>query len=306
MFLHNLHISIKFDNIKNPASMIDSFESQKNTKSLSYTLIICAMLLVIFVFYKWPLKVPPVYVPQDLIEVNLGNEADGTGNVQPLVKGDLGPEVSKPSPQHSAPAVQNVQTINADEDKNQEAAIVNKTDKAIPKKAVSETPTPLKVKNISANVPVQLPLPAVPKLKVPLYKGGNGNGGNGAAVDNGYKTQGYIGGNGDIGSPNGKADSYGNSPGGRSGVSVVKGLSGRHPIHFPGMSDDFNENAKVYVDIEVDEAGLVTNASISRGTTTSNSNLLRIAVQKAKQLKFPASSNESERGTILFNFILKN
>ena len=287
--------------------MIDSFESQKNAKALSYTLIICAILLMIFVLYKWPLKMRPVYVPQDLIEVNLGNESDGAGNIQPLVKGDLGPEVSKPSPQRSAPATAQIQEkINADEDKNQEAAIINKTEKLVPKKQVTENTTPVKNKVVSSSVPVPAPKPEPPKLKVPLYKGGTGNGGNGATVDNGYKTQGYTGGSGDNGSPTGKADSYGNSPGGRSGVSVVRGLSRRHPIHFPGMSDDFNENAKVYVDIEVDASGNVTNAGISRGTTTANSNLLRIAIQKAKQLKFPASSNDSERGTILFNFILKN
>jgi TonB family protein len=72
------------------------------------------------------------------------------------------------------------------------------------------------------------------------------------------------------------------------------------------MQDDFNENAKVYVDIKVDASGRVTDASIARGTTTSNSNLRSIAIQKAKQLKFPANQNDIESGTILFNFVLKS
>jgi outer membrane biosynthesis protein TonB len=148
--------------------------------------------------------------------------------------------------------------------------------------------------------------PAPPKPKLPLYKGGTGTGGNGAVQDNGYRNQGYKTGNGDAGSPEGKPDSYGNSPGGRSGVSVVRGLSGRRPIHFPSMQDEFNENAKVYVDIKVNASGIVTNASIAKGTTTSNSSLRSIALQKAKQLKFPSSQNDEETGTILFNFILKS
>ncbi len=144
------------------------------------------------------------------------------------------------------------------------------------------------------------------KPKLPLYKGGNGNGGNGATEDNGYRNQGYKPGNGDAGSPDGKPDAYGNSPGGRSGVSVVRGLSGRRPIHFPSMQDDFNENAKVYVDIKVDAGGKVTDAGIARGTTTSNSSLRTIAIQKAKELKFPPSQNDVESGTILFVFVLKS
>ncbi|MEO6637811.1 MAG: hypothetical protein ABIN25_06020, partial [Ginsengibacter sp.] len=84
------------------------------------------------------------------------------------------------------------------------------------------------------------------------------------------------------------------------------GLSGRSPISFPSMQDDFNENAKVYVDIKVNAAGKVTEATIARGTTTSNSSLRSIAIEKAKQLKFPASQTDVESGTIQFNFGLRS
>ena len=89
-------------------------------------------------------------------------------------------------------------------------------------------------------------------------------------------------------------------------MSVVRGLSGRRPIHFPNMQGDFNENAKVYVDIQVNSSGAVTSAIISRGTTTSNPTLRNIAIEKAKELKFPAAQNDIESGTILFVFVLKN
>lgn len=102
-----------------------------------------------------------------------------------------------------------------------------------------------------------------------------------------------------------RPDAYKNSPSGGSGISIVRGLSGRRPIHFPNMKGDFNENAKVYVDIKVDASGKVVSATVARGTTTSNSSLRDIATQKAYELKFPPAQNNIESGTLLFNFVLK-
>lgn len=288
--------------------MSDSFEAEKNKKAFSFTALICGALLAIFIFYTWPLQSHPIPAIQDLIEINLGNEVEGGGDVQPLVKGDPAPEAeqrnstAKSSPAKADPA----EDIKADEDDDPEAAAINKPAKEKPESKT--TAKDIAVKNIKSPsaTPVLNPAPAPPKPKLPLYKGGTGSGGNGAAQDNGYRNQGYKTGNGDAGSPDGKADSYGNSPGGRSGVSVVRGLSGRRPTSFPSMQDDFNENAKVYVDIKVNASGTVVSASISKGTTTSNSSLRNIAIQKAKQLKFPSSQNDEESGTILFNFILKS
>ena len=184
----------------------------------------------------------------------------------------------------------NVQADENNDDK--EAAPVVKADK--PKedaKDINKTTASKTTKNINPS-PVINPNPAPPKPKLPLYKGGNGNGGNGATEDNGYRNQGYKPGNGDAGSPDGKPDAYGNSPGGRSGVSVVRGLSGRRPIRFPSMQDDFNENAKVYVDIKVDASGKVTDAGIARGTTTSNSSLTQYCHRKSKTIKI---SSQPER-----------
>ena len=244
---------------------------------------------------------------QDLIEINLGNEKEGMGDVQPLVKGDPAPDVPEPSSQKSVAVYEPpAKEIQADENDEKDVATVTKPLK--PKneaKVIAKEPITKPVKTTNT-VPVVNPNPAPPKPKIALYKGGNGNGGNGADQDNGYKSQGNKPGNGDNGSPNGNPDSYGNTPGGKPGVSVIRGLSGRRPIHFPSMEDDFNENAKVYVDIKVNGSGIVTSAGIARGTTTSNSSLRSIAIQKAKQLKFPPSQNDDESGTILFNFILKN
>ena len=284
-----------------------AFEAEKNRKALTYTIIICGLFLLLAIFYTWPMQVPPTPTVLDLIEVNLGNEQEGMGDVQPLIKGERAPD------NQSMPAHQSVrkvneepsQTINADENNNEDAAPVVKSEKKNEKASViNKEATTKATKKINPS-PVVNPKPTPPKPKN-LYKGGTGNGGNGATEDNGYRNQGYKPGNGDAGSPDGKPDSYGNSPGGRSGVSVVRGLSGRRPIHFPNMQGDFNENAKVYVDIKVNAAGTVTSAVISRGTTTSNSSLRNTAIEKAKQLKFPPAQTDIESGTILFIFVLKS
>jgi outer membrane biosynthesis protein TonB len=286
------------------------FEAEKNRKALMYTLIICGLFLLVAIFYTWPLQVPPTPIVMDLIDVNLGNEQEGMGDIQPLVKGDRAPDnQSVASHQSAAHKVteEPSQNIQADEDNNNvDAAPVVKSEKKnenakIVNKEVATKPS----KNINPS-PIVNPNPAPRKPKIPLYKGGTGTGGNGATEDNGYRNQGYKPGNGDAGSPDGKPDAYGNSPGGRSGVSVIRGLSGRRPIHFPNMQGDFNENAKVYVDIKVNSAGIVTSATIAKGTTTSNSSLRSIAIEKAKQLKFPAAESNIETGTILFNFVLKS
>ncbi len=285
-----------------------SFEAEKNRKALFYTTCIVGLFLIVAIFYTWPLLIPPIPPVQDLIDVNLGNEAEGMGTVQPLVKGERAPDnQSNESHEKSHKAVETPsRNVQADEDNNKEAAPVVKSEK--PKddaKDINKNSVTKVAKNINPS-PVVNPTPPPKKPKLPLYKGGNGTGGNGAAEDNGYRNQGYKPGNGDAGSPDGKADSYGNNPGGRSGISVVRGLSGRKIIHFPNMTDDFNEDAKVYVDIKVDASGKVTDAGIARGTTTSNSSLRSIAIDKAKQLKFPPSQADVESGTILFVFVLKS
>ncbi len=74
----------------------------------------------------------------------------------------------------------------------------------------------------------------------------------------------------------------------------------------PSFEDDFNENAKIAVDVHVDASGNVISAEYQpRGSTTSDPNLKAIAIRKAKQVKFNSSENESS-GTIQFNFKLKS
>ncbi len=291
---------------------LHEFEVQKNRKALLYTLLVCGVILVFAFLYTWKMFTPPVPNEMDLIEINLGNEEEGWGEEQPLVKGDKAPDAqSIAATQSSQRATESPsRQVQADEDGDLDAAPVAKTDK--PEKAAKEInrESASKASKTVNPSPIPNPNPAPPKPKI-VYKGGTGTGGNNADEDNGFRNQGYKpGGTGDMGSPDGKPDSYGNSPGGRSGgnISISRGLTGRRILSFPNMKGDFNENAKVFVDVVVNASGKVVSANPgAKGTTTSNPTLRNIARQKAMELKFnPTASGGNETGTIMFNFILEN
>src|SRR5690242_3503968 len=102
-----------------------------------YTLIICGLFLLIAIFYTWPLQVPPTPTVMDLIDINLGNEQEGMGDVQPLVKGDRAPDNQSVASHHTATrkvAEDPSQNVKADENNNDlTTAPVVKTEKKVEK-----------------------------------------------------------------------------------------------------------------------------------------------------------------------------
>jgi hypothetical protein len=282
--------------------MTDTFEIQKNTKAFSYTAIICAIFIAIALLYTWRIEIPNAVYPPDLIEVNLGNDAEGMGDVQPLVKGDPAPESQPPTPQKSV-AVNNEASkdIEADETDDKEAAPVNKVvkpnkdAKVITKETIAK---PIKTVNTS---PVVNPTPAPSKPKLPLYKGGNGSGGNGATEDNGYKNQGNKPGNGDNGSPNGKPDSYGTSPGGKPGGPKVTG--DRKIVRYYSFTGDL-EKASVYAIVKVTPEGVGTFAGFARNSSTTARAYANAIVDYLRNVKFDKADHESTV-TVQFNFIIQ-
>ncbi len=282
-------------------TMHASFESEKNKKAFLYTLIICGTILLLAFLITFPiLKVTPP-IAQDLMEINLGNNEEGFGEKQPLIKGAMSP-VAAPEPQPvkaSAPAPPAENEAKPEDNAEEDAAAVTKSTKTIVKKTtVTPNIKPVAVYKNPTPAPVSVPKPPKP---VATYKGpGNGKG-NGATEDNGYRYQGTKpGGKGDAGDPSGKPDSYGNTPGGKTGVSVLRGS---RPLNLGSLKfeDDFNENAKVYLDVKYNSAGNFISSTVSKGTTTSNNTILSIAKRKAGSLKFPAIEDGGV-STIIFNF----
>ncbi len=294
--------------------MSAAFEREKNIKAAIYTSLLCALLLVLFFFLQWTLpQIPPPDFGEG-IEVNLGNSETGIGDVAPLIPGD--PSVTEDNKTSVPPTAQQPTEqpkINADEYADGEAPAVNPAKAKPVVKAIVKPPVPVKK---ATETTITNPIPAPPKPKA-VFKGGTSTttSGNRADSYNGIKNQGIAGGKGDQGNPNGNpnSDSYkGNAAsgnggsGGNSGVSIRSGLDGRRITQLPSFEDDFNENAKVAVDITVDKTGNVIMAIVNqRGTTTTNQGIRNIALKKARGLKLNSSNTDQQTGTLVFNFKLR-
>src|SRR5678815_1378416 len=71
------------------------------------------------------------------------------------------------------------------------------------------------------------------------------------------------------------------------------------------FEDEFNENAKVAIDIVADDRGKVQSATFQpRGSTTSNHKLIDIAERRAFELKL-FTSNGYQKDTEIHNFKLR-
>lgn len=294
----------------NGTVMTPEFEYRKNIKAGSYTLGICALLFILFFFIKWTTPSLPQPSTDEGIEVNLGNSDAGLGTDQPMEPGEPAPQEQQhytpPQPVTQNDNIKDVETDDRDED----APVVKSPAVAKPNATKIADKDEKEKKVAKVTQPVAAPNPAPPKPKA-VFKGvnGNGTGGNEAETYKKGGDEGIAGGKGDQGRPGGDPDSKnysGNGGTGKSGVSISRGLQGRRFAGLPSFEDDFNENAKVAVDIRVDESGKVTSAVFQpRGSTTGSATLKNIAVRKALQIKFSAGGEES-LGTIIFNFRLKN
>jgi hypothetical protein len=284
-----------------------AFEREKNMKAGGFTILVLAVIITILLIISWTSPINQEALLDEGIEVNLGNSDFGLGNIPPMVPGDPAPEAGDKmasTPKSSPPPPQE---LTSEDDSNDPDAV------NVPRKPAitSNKPKPVTNQTVTATKPKPeppAPTPPKPKATMGSYSGGEGTGGNSQDAFNNVRNQGIAGGQGDQGKPNGNinSDNYdGNGGTGKSGVAITKGLSGRRIITFPSFEDDFNENAKIAINLRVDENGKVLSAEYSTaGSTSSNGKLKEIARRKAMQLKFNPGDGES-LGTVVFNFRLK-
>ena len=286
--------------------MQSNFEAEKNQKALIYTLIICGSLLLLFFLITWPLgklATPPPL--QDLIEVNLGNEFEGMGEEQPLIKGEKAPaQIPEPQPQQTNAAASDdaAKDIETDDKADDDAAAVTKVEKNNSKK--NDAPKENVTKPVKTNNPVATPTPAPPKPQKPKFTyNGRGNGkGNGADQDNGYTNQGNKpGGKGDAGSPDGKPDSYGNTPGGKVAGGALRVTKGDRRIinNYIFMGD--LPKATINAIIKVSPEGKGTFVAFDKGTTNTDPRYATAIRSYLPNIQFDKSDHESTV-TVPFNF----
>jgi hypothetical protein len=286
------------------------FEGRKNRKAGLYTLLICGILFLLLFLISWTLPFNPPAPVEEGLEVNLGNSDQGLGNDQPFLPNDPSKQDQEKyiAPKTVAATKEVLKDVETD-DKDPDPAPAVKKPPVTKPEATKIPDKDLDVKKPHKTIqPAINPTPAPPKPKA-VFHGVNGDGTGGNDADH-FKpggNQGVAGGKGDQGAPGGDPNSTNYKGGGHgNGIAIAQGLQGRRIRSTPSFTDEFNENAKVAVDIRVDAAGNVISAEYqAHGSTTSDATLKEIAIRKAHQVKFNSGSDESV-GTLIFNFKLKN
>ena len=279
-------------------SLPDLFEKEKNTKAGIITAAVAAFILLLAFFIKWQLPAAPPPPVDEGIEINLGSSDAGFGSDQPQLPGDPAPaqQVAYTPPQPAPAPAESVRDVETD-DKASDAPVITKPTNPKPdatrldaeSKSVKPTPTTQPV--------AATPTPPKPKAVLGRTVGGSGSGGNGASTYERGGNQGTAGGTGDGGRPGG-------NPNGTNYTGTPKNF-GMKVLSIPSQSfeDDFNQNAKIAVEIQVDESGKITSAALtSKGSTgTATSEMKATALRLARQLKM-GSFEGGQKGIVVFDF----
>lgn len=281
--------------MNNNYAMEQHFERNKNLQASAVTAFVCCAIFLIFFYIRWGLPVIEKPLLSEGIEVNIGNSDFGSGDVQPLVQGDPAPETSQ-NKNSTPPSGANTPATSTETPDNNDPDAAPTTTSPNTKPTTNPTPTPIKPKAVVS------PTPPSPKPKATFdkkYAGGNGPGGNNKDGFNDSRSEGNDKtGIGDKGKPWGSIDgTVYDGPGG----SKVYGLGKRKITKFPTFEDDFNEDAKVAINIIVDKAGNVTSTAVNPvRTSTTNQKTRSVALRRAKEIKF-APSTEEQKGTIILD-----
>lgn len=87
---------------------------------------------------------------------------------------------------------------------------------------------------------------------------------------------------------------------------VGGGLGGRGIVKSPKVTDNSQKQGKVVLKVCVDSTGKVVSAErTQRGSTTSDSRLISLAIQNAKSWKFNKGTLDKQCGTITYDFKVK-
>jgi len=247
-----------------------SFSTTENKKAAIYTAIVCITLLLVFLLIKWDINLPIEPIVQDQIEINLGNEEEGFGAEQPLVKGNPTPD-KMDSPSDNSPASND----NVDPDDNAEAtaAPVVKNEK----KKISPTPAP-------KNNKTEKQTNNQPKL---TFKGPNtGPNGNNPTTDNGFTSQGN--------NPNGKGD-FGSTNGKPKVIPINKAMLKDYKF------EDELGAEKIYARINVSTSGVGSFVKIEKKSTSFESKYKTAIIKCLPKMKFETAGSDYQ-AVIIFDF----
>lgn len=254
--------------------------TENKNKFISGITTVLFLLVVMLVCMAFGYNPPDPPIPEEGVEVNVGNSDMGLGD-NPM------PESSEPS---SAPrplsATEQLSTQN--------------TESTAPLYS-STKPSTAKQDNITPTTTHPEP-PKEPEInKNALFTGNKGSKNTNANAG----AQGNTSGSGNMGNPDGDPNSnrYDGQPGnGGTGYS----LKGRSAKALPSPNNNTNKEGKIVVKIWVDREGNVTQVSApEKGSTVTEKALVDQAKVAAKKARFSAKPDapETQTGTITYVFL---
>lgn len=233
------------------------------------TAVIMAIVALVLLSFGYDPPDPPI--PEEGVEVNLGDSDFGSGD---------DPKPSSTASSYAPPAAQNqVATQQAEPTPSLDASTVQGN---TVNPAVTEQPT---VENKEPEI-----------NKNALFTGRRNQ-------SSGTGSQGESTGSGDQGKANGTPNS--NNYTGNGGGNGNYSLAGRSSVALPRPDYKSNDQGTVVVQIWVDRNGNVTRAEYQpKGSNTSNGYLVNQAIAAAKRARFNAdpAAPEEQKGTITYIF----
>ena len=241
-----------------------------NSKYISGISTAAIMLLVILLLHAFGYDPPDPPIPEEGVEVNLGDSDFGLGD---------NPEPASQAANYAPPAAQ-------------EQVVTQRTETTAP---VQSSVKPGNVTNPAATEQpkVENKEPEINKNALFPGKRNNNNGG----------SQGTSQGTGNQGSANGTPNS--NNYIGNGGNGGSYSLAGRDAVSLPKPNYNSNNQGTVVVRIWVDQQGRVTRAEYEpKGSNTSNGDLVKQAIAAARKARFNADPKavEEQKGTITYIF----
>ena len=249
---------------------------EKKPKIISACVTAAFMLLVVAVLLAFGYDPPDPPIPEEGVEVNVGDADFGSGD---------DPQPSSQQSGYVPPASQNNQVVT----QNTETTTPMPT---------SQRQTPATNNQQPTEQPPTETKPQEPQINQnALFTGRRNNGGTGQG------SQGVTDGQGDQGNPNGSETSSNYTGNGGNGTDFT--LKGRTKVSLPRPSYNSNQQGKIVVKIVVNQQGKVIRAEApAQGSTIANSGMVEQARQAALKARFNADPNapEDQTGTITYIF----
>lgn len=285
------------------------FHSEKG-KGIAGTVIIHLILFAVLIFVSFSVDPPK---NEEGIMVNFGTDETGLGMIEPSPPA-VQEAISAPPP--SKPAVKTAEDPLLTQN-NEEAPEVKKVDPEAERKKLEKKEADKKLRDqreaeriVKAQAEIERKrIEAEQQRQSDIINRTKNALANSKNAGTNSTSEGIAGGTGNQGVPTGSLDSKVYAPGGGTGDKGISyDLQGRGFQKLPPPKYDYQAEGKVVVEVSVDRAGKVVQATPGiKGSTTLDEYLLRVAKEAALQATFEVKQDAPavQKGTITYNFILK-